>query len=889
MLRLLLQQKPCCCCWRPRSGPPTVTLTSHCKPFWSSSGSGLGTSKRHRGLSCSDGNGSSSSGSSSSCSSSSKCKANSSRVLQKTRYFHSAASRRLPAVGVAAATAEEEDFAAAAAEEAAAAEAAAAAKAAAAAQAAAAAGKAVDLRFVWASAAAESSNWKTLTVCSRLLLLRLQQINRAASAATQQQQQQEQQQQQPAPCSGLSRDLFEDLAACWYLAAALRLPDPALHAALHAAAAAAAAALRVLRQTATAAATAAASTAAPSEATQAAPTSGTKTTTAAAPADAAADFARIGADPLALVLRCMYTSPGSNATDAALQRALQLPAAAVAADNNAAAAAVGPLLLAAHMQQHESLHAELLLGLCFLTQQGEATAAALVNALHACSSSSKGSSNGSSQFMQGSKTRALGLLLKQMKTAEFAAALRISETVDLLQALLQLHQAPMHQADTAAAAAALRAVSSELLQRHRGLQQQQLQQAVGPAAAAAVAAAKEEVAAALFTPPELVLWLTAAAKYGVTDEDVWDFCASQLLLHLQQQLRQQAHQQAQQQAQQQQQERILLPLHLTAAAYACAAALPGFAKPQTLLQRIAFVSRKQLDQFTLPELSQLLGSLARGGVDCRLLLSRCSVLLRKVAAANEDLLQQQQLTGRHLVNLVSAFSRQGSKETKVFALVADLLLSCRDTPASPTPLLRTLQPQDATALLVAFGKARMLHLPLLQELLPLLERQAQGLTTPQALAALKALTRLYHEAPSLQQTLLQQLAYLQEQQQQHQQVLGAPECLILAEAAQRFSLLLPASLRTQMEACLPPEILSKKEIFLGQVLALLTGGESGKKPELSNGLGSEQQQQQQQQQRQQQVQQQQQHQGSGKSARNSTSREATAATAAGAAEQQQQQ
>ncbi|KAL8425220.1 hypothetical protein Efla_007601 [Eimeria flavescens] len=708
--------------------------------------------------------------------------------------------------------------------------------------------------------------------------------------------------------------LLQDLASCWYLVAALRLPDPALHAALHAAAAAAAAVLRDLRETAAAAAAA-----------EGAPA-------AAATAAAAEALSAIGPDPLALLLRCMHTLPGSNATDAALQRALQLPPAAAAAAGSpvaAAAAAAEPLLLFARMQQQEGLHAELLLGLCCLFQLPCSSPAALVNALHACSSSSSRSSKTPQSgtrdkdltvpaeaaaaaaaaaalsdcaaavipylllllllsVSSGLACDAVGLLLQRMLTPQFAAALRMQETVDVLQALLQLHAARMGtQAE--GAAAVFRVVSKELLRRHRAMQQQMqqeqqllLQQAVGPAAAAAVAAAKGLSGAALLSPPELVLWITAAAKFQVYDEELWDICASHLLLQLQQQMQQQM----------QQQQQLLLPLHLAAAAFACAAAPPGFSKPQKLLQRIAFAARKQLDRFSLPEISQLAGSLTRGGVDCRLLLSRCSVLLRRAAAAaaaaEEDLLQQQQLTGRHLVNLISAFSRQGVKEQKVFQLVAELLLSCRDTAARAAPsLIRTLEPQDSTALLAAFGKARLLHLPLLQELLSAIERDANRLSLSQSLSVLKSLLHLSHSAPPLQQKLLQQIAHLnasqqqqqqkqqqqegeqqqQQQQQQHKQqeqqqqqqkqqeqqqqereqqpqqhkqqkqqeqqqqepqlqqreqqqqereqqqkqeevcsLLGISECLLIAEAAKRFSLILPLPLRQQLEACLPEEV-----------------------------------------------------------------------------------
>lgn len=93
-----------------------------------------------------------------------------------------------------------------------------------------------------------------------------------------------------------------------------------------------------------------------------------------------------------------------------------------------------------------------------------------------------------------------------------------------------------------------------------------------------------------------------------------------------------------------QQQQVLSPLHLAAAAYACAAAPRGFLKTVDVLQRLSLAARRQLNAFSVPEMSQLFGSLTKAGVDCRILLPRCAVLTRRAAAA-PDWLQQQQVTG----------------------------------------------------------------------------------------------------------------------------------------------------------------------------------------------------------------------------------------------------
>ena len=112
------------------------------------------------------------------------------------------------------------------------------------------------------------------------------------------------------------------------------------------------------------------------------------------------------------------------------------------------------------------------------------------------------------------------------------------------------------------------------------------------------------------------------------------------------------------------------------------------------------------------------------------------------------------------------------------------------------------------------------------------------------------LLQLSHAAPSLQQALLRRLSYAdapeqqQKQQQQWQQqqssgpahgkreqqqeqkvpkedapVLGFSECMVVAEAVQRFSLILPPAVRQQLEAQLPPEVKWKVK----SSLASLTG------------------------------------------------------------------
>ncbi|OEH80208.1 hypothetical protein cyc_06207 [Cyclospora cayetanensis] len=552
--------------------------------------------------------------------------------------------------------------------------------------------------------------------------------------------------------------MLQDLASAFYLCGALRLPAPALHAALQAAASATAAALKTRRRVAACPALVAAAAERASQDALASETS----------ALAAAGLAEVGAKPLALLWRCLHAQAGPSATDIALQRALQLPPA------EAAAAAAAVLPQAARMQQHEALHNELLLGLCLLAQHSEASPAALVNSLHACGSV------GVECADNATFEDAVALWLRLLAKPQAAAALRLPELVDVLQALLLLHARQMRRDVAGCAAAALRAVTSELHSRHRGVLQQQLQQAVGTvaAAAAAAAAAKGDPPASLLAPAEHVLWITAAAKYGIYDE--------------------------------------------------------------------------------------LLGSLMKGGVDCKMLMARASVLLRRANA--QDGLQHQQFTGRHVVNLLSAFSREGVRDAKVFLLAADLLLRSGDSACriSRHGLLRSLETQDAVALLKAFGKARMLYIPLMQasrslasaaahtaarplllelialvtlklpvvfadnalliaknvtfELLPILEQKAQCFSQSQALTVLKALNRLSHPFPALQQELLQLLSQS-----------------IIAEAVQRFSLILPEALRHQLEARLPPETLLQKKVSLGQFPDKQCPGVNGERRAPSDG------------------------------------------------------